>query len=134
LDIAPHLVNPLGFLFPIYAGSRRRLWFVNAGMWIYEGLSLFRSPKRHRTLTPSEVADDEPFLRQEGLTGAPLYYDCSTDDARLTLENAIDAARAGAVIATRAKVVSFLESEETGRVNGAVVEDGETGALKEVRA
>src|SRR5690606_19820587 len=40
LDIAPHLVNPLGFLFPVYAGSRRRLWFVNAGMWIYEGLSL----------------------------------------------------------------------------------------------
>ncbi|MFT5455168.1 MAG: glycerol-3-phosphate dehydrogenase, partial [Myxococcota bacterium] len=42
LDIAPHLVNPLGFLFPVYKNSRHKLWLINAGMWVYEGLSLFR--------------------------------------------------------------------------------------------
>src|SRR5215510_3104782 len=26
MDIAPHLVNPLGFLFPVYKRSRRGLW------------------------------------------------------------------------------------------------------------
>ena len=45
MDIAPHLVYPLGFLFPVYKGSRRALWQINAGMWLYDGLSLFRSPK-----------------------------------------------------------------------------------------
>jgi len=43
MDIAPHLVRPLGFLFPVYEHSRHKLWFINAGMWVYDGLSLFRS-------------------------------------------------------------------------------------------
>jgi len=133
LDIAPHLVNPLGFLFPVYNDSARKLWFINAGMWLYDGLSLFRSPKLHKTLKPSEVREQEPALNCENLSGAPLYYDCSTDDARLTLENAMDAARAGAVVASWAKVKSFVKDEQA-RVVGAMVEDQVSGSIKEVRA
>ena len=75
LDIAPHLVNPLGFLFPVYKTSRRGLTTINAGMWLYEGLSLFRSPKRHRTLNPKDIAREEPALDISNVKGAPLYYD-----------------------------------------------------------
>jgi glycerol-3-phosphate dehydrogenase len=132
MDIAPHLVNPLAFLFPVFSGAKHGLWLIEAGMWLYDGLSLFRSPKRHVQLSPSDVAEQEPVLTTDGLKGAPLYYDCSTNDARLTLENAIDAARHGAVIATGARVVSFLK--EGGRVIGAVVQDAFGGGLKEVRA
>ncbi|HEY8431856.1 MAG TPA: glycerol-3-phosphate dehydrogenase [Sandaracinaceae bacterium] len=132
-DIAPHLVNPLGFLFPVYAGARRQLWLINAGMWLYDGLSLFRSPKIHKNLKPREVAKLEPALKRERLKGAPLYYDCSTDDARLTLETALDAAAHGAVIATWAKARSFLKTE-TGRVRGAVVSDELGGELKQIEA
>jgi glycerol-3-phosphate dehydrogenase len=133
MDIAPHLVNPLAFLFPVYKKSRRGLWMINAGMWLYDGLSLFRSPKLHKTLKPDEVRAEEPALDATDLTGAPIYYDCSTDDARLTLENAIDAAQQGAVVATWARVRSFLE-DDRGRVVGAVVEDVIGGGVKEVRA
>lgn len=133
LDIAPHIVHPLGFLFPVFKSSRQPLWLLNAGMWLYDGLSLFRSPKRHTRLTVAEVADVEPALRTDGLRGAPLYYDCATDDCRLTVENALDAARAGAVVAPRTKVISFCK-DERGRVGGAVVECGVTGALREVKA
>ena len=133
MDIAPHLVNPLGFLFPVYKGSRRKLWLVNAGMWLYDGLSLFRSPKLHKKLSASEVAKVEPALTQARLTGAPLYYDCSTDDARLTLETALDAGLAGAAVATWCRARSFLKGPN-GRVQGVVVEDRHTGELKEVRA
>ena len=119
LDIAPHLVNPLGFLFPVYEGGKRDLWFINAGMWVYEGLSLFRSPKRYRKLSRAEVENMEPALRHAGLKGAPLYYDCATDDARLTLENAIDAARMGSTVANWTRLASFLKSEN-GRVIGGV--------------
>jgi len=133
LDIAPHLVNPLGFLFPVYNDSARKLWFINAGMWLYDGLSLFRSPKLHTTLKPDEVREQEPALNCDDLSGAPLYYDCSTDDARLTLENALDAAKAGAVVASWAKVKSFVKDEQA-RVVGAMVEDQVSGAIKEVRA
>ena len=133
LDIAPHLVNPLGFLFPVYQESRRPLWFINAGMWVYEGLSLFRSPKRHRSLKPSEIAIEEPTINLEGMSGAPLYYDCATDDARLTLENALDAAERGAVVASWTRCKSFIKTND-GRIQGAVVENIETGELKEVTA
>jgi glycerol-3-phosphate dehydrogenase len=133
LDIAPHLVNPLGFLFPVYSNSRHKLWLLNAGMWLYDGLSLFRSPRMHRNLKRTEVANEEPVLGLDGLRGAPLYYDCATDDARLTLENAIDAARQGAVVATRSKVVSFVKDEGS-RVVGVVVECQNGGGLKEIRA
>src|SRR5690606_9491058 len=55
LDLAPHLVHPLGFLFPVYKGSRKKLGVIRAGMWLYDGLSLFRSPKIHKSLSPGEV-------------------------------------------------------------------------------
>lgn len=132
MDIAPHLVNPLGFLFPVYETSRKPLWMVNAGMWVYEGLSMFRSPKRHKSLkSAAEVKEEEPILSVTGMTGAPLYYDCSTDDARLTLENAMDAARLGAAVVSYARVVSFVK--DAGRITGVVVEDGVTGELRTVR-
>jgi len=102
-------------------------------MWLYDGLSLFRSPKVHRTLKPGDVGREEPALDATDLTGAPLYYDCATDDARLTLETALDAAACGAVVATYAAVTSFLKGPD-GRIAGAVVQDGLTGATKEIRA
>jgi glycerol-3-phosphate dehydrogenase len=133
MDIAPHLVNPLGFLFPVFDSSRQGLLTLRAGMWLYDGLSLFRSPKLHRTLTPRAIATEEPLLRQAGLKGAPLYYDCSTDDARLTLETALDAVRAGAVFASWVRCVG-LRRDAAGKVTAAVVRDELGGEEREVRA
>lgn len=133
MDLAPHLVNPMAFLFPVYQGSRKSLRMISAGMWLYDGLALFRSPKRHRTLNPSEVAKEEPLLKQEGLQGAPLYYDCSTDDARLTLETVIDATQNGAVVATWARVDALVKNDQ-GRIAGVVVKNARDGSLKEVNA
>ena len=133
MDLAPHLVNPLAFLFPVYQGSRKSLRMINAGMWLYDGLALFRSPKRHRTLQPSEVAEEEPMLKQEGLQGAPVYYDCSTDDARLTLETIVDAVQNGAVVVNWARVDAFTKDDQ-GRVSGVIVKNQRDGALREVKA
>ncbi len=133
MDLAPHLVNPLAFLFPVYQGSRHNLLMIRAGMWLYDGLSLFRSPQRHRQLSGKDVMSEEPALKSEGLKGAPLYYDCSTDDARLTLENAIDAARHGAIVATYAKVEA-LTAGKGERLRGATIRDVLGGRRKELRA
>jgi len=122
MDIAPHLVNPLGFLFPVYKSSRRGVFTVNVGMWVYDGLSLFRSPRIHRNLSRKEVADEVPALRQDELKGAPLYYDCATDDARLTLETALDAVNHGAIVLTYSKVAGLLR-DAGGKVCGARVRD-----------
>lgn len=132
LDIAPHIVNPLPFLFPVYKDSARGLTTINAGMWLYEGLSLFRSPKRHRNLDPDDIAREEPTLDRTDLKGAPLYYDCSTDDARLTLENALDAIKRGAVVVTRARASRF-EKDSSGRIESVLIEDTLGSETKIVR-
>lgn len=133
MDIAPHLVNPLGFVFPVYKRSRRGVFTVNLGMWLYDGLSLFRSPKIHRNLSSADVAKEEPALDQTDLKGAPLYYDCSTDDARLTLENALDAKAEGAEIHTWTKMVG-LRRDAAGRVTGARVRDMLNGEERDIDA
>ncbi len=133
MDIAPHLVRPLGFLFPVYEHSRHKLWFINAGMWVYDGLSLFRSPQRHQNLDTEEVLGEEPLLGRKGLTGASLYYDCATDDARITLENALDAASHGACVCSYAKVIGF-KTDARGRVSGVEIQDRTSGEKRVIEA
>jgi glycerol-3-phosphate dehydrogenase len=64
----------------------------------------------------------EPALRDVGLKGGALYYDCMTDDARLCLETALDAEGHGAVIATYSEAVGFVK-DEAGRTRGLKVRD-----------
>jgi glycerol-3-phosphate dehydrogenase len=132
LDIAPHLVAPLGFLFPVFEGSRRSRWVIQAGMWVYEGLALFRSPHRPRSLAPGDVAAEEPALDREGLTGASLYWDCATNDARLTLETALDAAAHGALLRPRTRACALIRDGD-GRVAGVEAEDVRTGYVTPLR-
>ncbi len=132
-NIAPHLVNPLGFLFPIYASSKRGVKTIRVGLWLYDGLSLFRSPKLHRTLSRQQVQVEEPLLNIDELKGCPLYYDCATDDARLTLETVLDAAAAGAVNMNHARVQSLVRSGK-GHVCGVVVRDQLAERTATVRA
>jgi len=50
LRIAPHLVWPLPFVFPLHRGDRISLWRLAAGMWLYDALALFRNVRTHRML------------------------------------------------------------------------------------
>ncbi len=132
-NIAPHLVHPLGFLFPIYKSSKRGVNTIRVGLWLYDGLSLFRSPKLHRTFSKKQVQLEEPALNVDRLKGCPLYYDCATDDARLTLETVLDAAGCGAVAVTYARVENLIRDEK-GRVAGAMVRDRLGDRVATVRA
>jgi glycerol-3-phosphate dehydrogenase len=132
LRIAPHLVRPLEFTWPSYRGARIPRWKLRAGLWLYDVLALFRNVARHRALGVRAVTEREPALAREGLTGGATYFDAATDDARLTLANVVDAAKAGAVVLNYAGVVSILF--DGGRAAGAVVRDSIAGDGFEVRA
>jgi len=132
LRIAPHLVRPLAFLFPVYHGARVPAWKLRAGMWLYDALAAFRNVKRHRWLGPKQVRRAEPALKDRGLSGAALYFDAQADDARLVLATIRSAARAGALVANYAEVTSLLKPD--GRVRGAVVRDALGGETRTVRA
>lgn len=132
-EIAPHLVNPLGFMFPIYTTSRVGVNTLRAGLWVYDGLSMFRSPKLHRTYSPSQATEAEPLLEGKGLKGAPLYYDCATDDARLTLETIIDAHLHGACVLTYTPVTGLVQ-DDTGHIEGVRVRDLIGNRTAQIRA
>ena len=82
--IAPHLVRPLAFTWPVYKGARVPRWKLRAGLTLYDVLSLFRN-RRHERLDFAGVRRREPALRTEELVGGALYWDAATDDVRLTL-------------------------------------------------
>ena len=132
LRLAPHLVHPLRFVWPVYAGARVPFWKVVAGVTLYDALAVFRNVHRHHRLTAGGVLAEEPALAPDALRGGVSYYDAATDDARLTLANVLDAERAGAVVLNHAAVRGFVI--EGGRVVGADVLDSVTGSATQVRA
>ncbi len=132
LRIAPHLVWPVPFLFPVYRGARVPPWKLRVGMWAYDALAAFRNVHRHRWLGPAAVRRLEPELRDRELRGAALYYDAQTDDARLVMATVRSAAGAGALVANYAEATSLLTPD--GRVRGAAVRDVLDGTTRTVRA
>lgn len=134
LRLAPHLVRPLAFTWPVYSGARMPRWKLSAGLTLYDALALFRNVAPHRRLSRRGVLDAEPALRSDGLRGGATYHDAATDDARLTLANAIGATEAGAVVVNHAEVRALAHRD--GRVSGATVRDtlGGGGGDVEVRA
>ena len=129
-QVAPHLVRPLSFLLPIYEGDRVGLETMNIGLWIYDTLALFRTPGLHRTHRGGKARELEPALRSEGLRGAIEYYDCTTDDARLVLENVLDARACGADCRNHHEVLSV--ERKRGRVVSVLVRDLDSGREERV--
>lgn len=121
MRLAPHLARPLPFLFPVYVSSRVNLMMVALGMWAYDALAMFRNYRRHRMLGRAATLRVEPELQARGLRGAACYYDCMTNDARLTLETALDAMDHRALVVTYAEAVELLG--DGARTTGARVRD-----------
>src|SRR3989442_1304658 len=85
LDLAPHLVRPLAFLFPVYRGARVAAWRLRAGMWLYDLLAAFRNVRLHRWLGRRAALNAAPALPGHGLVGAAVYFDAHTHGAPLVL-------------------------------------------------
>jgi glycerol-3-phosphate dehydrogenase len=133
--LAPHLVRPVPFLYPL----KHRWWerlYAGAGVALYDTMSLLSGRSRgvphHRHLTRGGALRVMPSLRKDSLVGALQYYDGQVDDARHTVFIARTAAAYGAHVANRARVTELLREGE--RVVGAVVHDQESGATIRIRA
>ena len=128
--LAPHLVKPLPFLYPL----TRRWWerpYVASGIFLYDQLGGAKSVPAQRHLTRAGALRLCPGLKRSALIGGIRYYDTVVDDARHTLTVARTAAHYGAVIRTSSQVVALLR--EGDRVTGVRVRDSEDGAVTEVR-
>jgi glycerol-3-phosphate dehydrogenase len=133
LRLASHLVRPLEFLFAVLPGRWVSPAALSAGLTLYDLLALGRGGARHRRLSAGRALEEEPLLAGADLSGGALYSDAAADDARLTLENVLDAADLGAVAVSRLESVRFLR-DAAGRVLGSAVRDVESGRELELRA
>jgi glycerol-3-phosphate dehydrogenase len=125
--LAPHLVRPVSFLYPLYRKVVARP-YVGAGLVLYDAMEGTRRPvPHHKHLTARGALKLAPGLSPDRLAGAMLYYDAQVDDARHTLTVARTAAAHSAVIATRVSAVELLRAADGPRVTGARVRDEETG-------
>jgi glycerol-3-phosphate dehydrogenase len=134
--LAPHLVRPLPFLYPIYKKVVERP-YVGAGLVIYDAMEGTKRPvPYHRHLTTRGALKRSPSLKADRLAGAMVYYDAQVDDARLAMTVARTAATHGATVLTGASAIALLRASDDrdARVVGARVRDEETGRLHDIRA
>ncbi|GAB3492028.1 FAD-dependent oxidoreductase [Flexivirga sp.] len=129
--IAPHLVHPVSFLYPLsHRGWERP--YVATGLAMYDQMGGARSVPRQKHLTRGGALKLFPSLKSDSLVGAVRYYDAQADDARHTMTVARTAAHYGAVVRSSTEVVELVR--EADRVVGAVVRDVETDERATVRA
>lgn len=133
LRIAPHLVRPMPFLYPLYKGGKDRRIVIRAGMWMYDALALFRGIHIHRMLNKQETLRAEPCVAGERLLGAAEFYDAQVDDARLALATAQAAGRAGAWVANYVRVTGFLRGD-SGQITGVTARDELSGETLDISA
>jgi glycerol-3-phosphate dehydrogenase len=127
--IAPHLCQPLPFLFPSWEGSGWPLWQLALGVRLYDLLCGGRNLGDSATLDAAELRRLLPGLRREGLAGGTRHYDAMTNDARLVIDTLRSAAAAGATLRNYA---AFVSASPAGAGWTCSVRDEDGGAGVEV--
>jgi glycerol-3-phosphate dehydrogenase len=98
--IAPHLSDPLAFLFPTYRcppWATWALWKLRIGVKIYDLLCGGRNLGKSSSFNAAGLSQYLPGIAPRNLTGAVRYYDGLTNDARLVIDTLRSAANAGAM-------------------------------------
>jgi glycerol-3-phosphate dehydrogenase len=123
---APHLVQPLPFLVPVYGAKGRWLdqWYYGAGLILYDWLAGERRLGRAEFVSAARAARLTQGLQTRGLSGAVCYVDGQFDDARLAVALARTAIARGGVVLNHYAAVGLMH--EAGRIAGVVVEDRES--------
>jgi len=122
--LAPHLVKPLKFLYPL----THRVWerpYVAAGILLYDTLGGAKSVPRQKHLSRAGAMRLAPGLKVDALVGGVRYFDTLVDDARHTMTVARTAASYGAVVRTSTQVIGF--TRESHQFTGVTVRDSEDG-------
>lgn len=137
MRLAPHLVHPMDFLYPVWPDTARRR-LLGLGLTTYDVFAFAvggrgGEVRRHERISAEQAVALAPALRESGLVHSYLYGDCATDDARLVLA-VVQAARAFGALAVPYAEVNALRKDASGRVTGVGVVDRRTGASVDIIA
>ena len=92
--IAPHLVRPVEFMFPLtHRGWERP--YLGAGLLLYDGMGGARHLPRARHMSRRAALAAAPALRPDSMVGAVRFHDAQVDDALYAVYAARTAAARG---------------------------------------
>lgn len=106
LYLAPHLVHSIPFVLPYHRGMRPT-WLLRAGLFLYDNLSRKNQLPRSQFIRRKEQSLFFSPLAEHVDKGF-IFYDCGTDDVRLTIANAIQAREYGASIRPRTELTHAI--------------------------
>jgi len=141
-NIAPNFVYPVPVMMTHNSTQfKNNKWVVKAGMLMYDALSYDKSftwdrSKKipmHKTISRQDVLESEPNVRAAGLTGASIFYDCSSIfPERLTLAFIKSAVAYGAKVSNYTRVTGFC-LDDAHKVTGVQVQDTLNGTCHEIK-
>lgn len=114
--IAPHLSDPLAFVFPTFKRVGLPKWKLSIGVKLYDLLCGRRNLGPSSRLSPKQTQALLPELADQDLTGAVRYFDGLTNDARLVLDTLRSANQNNA---TLCNYVRFIGAVPPGDKNGS---------------
>jgi glycerol-3-phosphate dehydrogenase len=143
---APFLVQPIGFLLPVYSGAKRPMgtpirlpfgfgmgYILRAGLLTYDLLAGRLGIQSHRRLSKDKVSRMAPCLNTDKLEDAFVYFDAQTDDTRLTMTVLRTAVAYRAQIANYSEVTGFDLSAD-GEIESVQVRDHLNNSVHSIRA
>ncbi|GAA4182421.1 glycerol-3-phosphate dehydrogenase/oxidase [Sphingobacterium ginsenosidimutans] len=123
---APHLVKNQSFVIPNYS------WFdgpfYTIGMKIYDFLAGKLSLGKSIHINKEETQRRISTVRTKGLYGGVVYQDGQFDDSRLAVNVAQTCIQMGGVALNYVRVTN-LTKNGTGKVNGVIAQDTDTGEI-----
>ncbi|APT85636.1 glycerol-3-phosphate dehydrogenase [Corynebacterium aquilae DSM 44791] len=122
--LAPHLVKPLKFVFPL----THRVWerpYMASGFMLYDLMGGAKTVPMQKHLTRKGTLKLAGGLKEDALVGGVRYFDTLVDDARHTMMVLRTAAHFGATIRPSTQVTGF--EKDGSRVTGAHLVDTDTG-------
>jgi glycerol-3-phosphate dehydrogenase len=126
----PGLVEPLGFIMPVYRGHGPSRATMGIGLSLY---SLMAMKKQHQGLTRNQTRSALPFVNHENLTGGFMFTDAQVDDARLVLQVIGQGCALGGSAFNYTRVCS-VDRTAGGRVVGVTARQAETNRCYTVKA
>jgi glycerol-3-phosphate dehydrogenase len=129
--IAPHLAQPLAFIFPGRKATPWPRWKLAVGAKVYDILCGMRNFGRSRILSQRQILDLLPGLSKHNLSGGVRYFDALTNDARLVIDTIRSATKYGGAVFN---YVSLREANRQGDVWTCELLDASTNRSQSVRA
>ena len=113
VKLAPDLVKPLPFIFPVMKKGGMPRAMIKTGLWLYDALSYGRSLGKHKWLPIEEALKEAPILDKSVFKGFYRFYDGQTDDLALVKRVATSASALGATILEHASA-KHLSHDQNG--------------------